>query len=1403
MQEELNGHLELLTSQRTASGSRPAPVSQPQPPPQSNIRLPPNQLPVFTGNYVDWPTYWSTFESTIDKNNSFGEAEKLGYLIMTLAKLQQEEIRGYQLTTGGYQLAKAYLKARYGNEEFIKRALYKELKNLYPAKRVEEVRQNWIAMNRILMQLEKLGEDITSQSLLQDMEQKFHDWVLKEVVGEQVQKTGKWTPQKFLDVVDRVAKIREITFDIGNPAKKTGPQYAMYVAQGEMNRTASFPARDTKTTARFNHQGSTPLQQLKRPCIFCTQTAHSSAHCPTYPTKDAKINRLTALRKCLKCFGDGHFSRNCTAKIKCRKCGKGHYFAVCGERPQFGDMTRREQTNLAQGEEQEERTEEEDEEDFFINEEAVYGAMDQADKARPEGGNRPKGPTAEPRGGGSQATEVICSSTNPPNRSKTILATKYVEFMSRDQEPLKGLVFLDCGATCPFIGESFSVRLGFWDSTRPHQRSLEVDGYGGRKSTFGTTLLKIGMRLRNGRTLTLNLNTSPNLNQMSLYYAINQRDFRFEEELPVKIQRRTPDVVLGLVEMFTLLERVEKITENRFVLWSSIGPIVCGRPKTVELIGGQKTTEDQYYLQCKEPSHTITDFWSLEVVGIQAQELEADDDALAWRLFEESIIRLPDGRYEVGWPWRDTGTGISDNFGIAIGRLKSLYKRWQRDNPVVLEECHKIIKEQIESGIIEMAPLKSPFLVSYLPHQAVTKETSAFTKIRMVFDASAGKAPLNKELLRGAVLIPKVAAVLLRMRLPKYLCMSDVAKAFLQLSLRESDRDVTRFLWMKTIETPPDGDNLVAYRFRRVPFGVVSSPFLLIATIHHHLNSYAKNQDLCNEIKASLYMDNILFGAESPEEILDKYRTTKEIFATAQMQVREFCSNCEEANGSVEEGDKHPGIAQGQIKLLGIKWLFRDDVWVIALPLPAVVETEKLTKKGILSVIHSIFDPLGVISPTLLEAKLLFQKICSRKIGWTDPLNKEERTSFTKILGKWEGQTFRFHRSVGCLRGKLINTQLHCFVDASKDAYAAAVYLRVESEDTTNATILFAKNRIVPLDKTQNKTLTIPRLELLAILIGTRALCFVREELHIELTSCHLWSDSQIALSWVKGQRDRETFVLNRLKEIQSHEWIQFHFVPTDANPADIGTRYVTGPELSQSSLWWAGPEWLKLKSDRWPSVLDFALPQPPIDPEECFANIEQIADFTHHMQGERFSRWWPLVRATIFFLRAIFKFLRRVGKTPERLNHAKTTSKAGVLTSNDYKVATLELIRQAQERDPPEEKNKKNWGTFCDENGITVKKALRECLGNCKQRKPFGRPLMPPLPETRTRRSLVFAHVGLDYMGVLERLPEICREENSSAFDSLRQRRAISPIRQILRRIIPQCFDKQQRALVLCKGRD
>ena len=157
--------------------------------------------------------------------------------------------------------------------------------------------------------------------------------------------------------------------------------------------------------------------------------------------------------------------------------------------------------------------------------------------------------------------------------------------------------------------------------------------------------------------------------------------------------------------------------------------------------------------------------------------------------------------------------------------------------------------------------------------------------------------------------------------------------------------------------------------------------------------------------------------------------------------------------------------------------------------------------------------------------------------------------------------------------------KLFCFTDASAKAYSAAVYLYSSVGRTAHVNLVFSKARVAPI-----KQLSIPRLELLAVVIGTRCLNYVTEQLQLTVTDRVLWTDSQCVLHWMKSHKPLPVFVQNRLKEIKSHKDIKFRYVTTTQNPADLATRGVSAEALIDNQLWWHGPSWLSDDETKWPS---------------------------------------------------------------------------------------------------------------------------------------------------------------------------------------------------------------------------
>ena len=205
-----------------------------------------------------------------------------------------------------------------------------------------------------------------------------------------------------------------------------------------------------------------------------------------------------------------------------------------------------------------------------------------------------------------------------------------------------------------------------------------------------------------------------------------------------------------------------------------------------------------------------------------------------------------------------------------------------------------MIKKQLSKGIIEKVDEKDlPTRRHYIPHHAVINPNKSTTKIRIVYDASAkkkdGMRSLNECLSRGQTILEDMCPLLLRFRTKRIGIIADIEKAFLQVGLREQDRDIARFLWIKDTKTKEINNNIETYRFTRIPFGITSSSFLLENTIQHHLGKY--NSATALGIKDDICIDNLVTGTDCEEDAINLYTELKQIFQDASMKLREWISS--------------------------------------------------------------------------------------------------------------------------------------------------------------------------------------------------------------------------------------------------------------------------------------------------------------------------------------------------------------------------------------------------------------------------------------------------------------------------------------------------------------------------------
>ena len=219
----------------------------------------------------------------------------------------------------------------------------------------------------------------------------------------------------------------------------------------------------------------------------------------------------------------------------------------------------------------------------------------------------------------------------------------------------------------------------------------------------------------------------------------------------------------------------------------------------------------------------------------------------------------------------------------------------------------------------------------------------------------------------------------MRTRLMQNLILADIQKAFLQTEVREEDRDSFRFLYnVNGIENH--------LRFTRVPFGAEASPFILGATLQHHLeNQPSEYEDTIGSLKENTYVDNLLHGGDDVASLAKFKEEASDILESGKFPVHKWESNDE----WLESNDM-----ENPTKLLGHVWDKREEsLEVTVLNYP---EHEPITKRSILSHLGSIYDPLGVISPTLAEGKRIYRDVCDEKKCWNVEVNPQLKYQWLK-----------------------------------------------------------------------------------------------------------------------------------------------------------------------------------------------------------------------------------------------------------------------------------------------------------------------------------------------------------------------------------------------------------------------
>ena len=407
-------------------------------------------------------------------------------------------------------------------------------------------------------------------------------------------------------------------------------------------------------------------------------------------------------------------------------------------------------------------------------------------------------------------------------------------------------------------------------------------------------------------------------------------------------------------------------------------------------------------------------------------------------------------------------------------------------------------------------------------------------------------------------------------------------------------------------------------------------------------------------VKRNFYADDCLKSVKSSATAVDIVDQLRNILSKGGFRLTKWLCNRPEVLNSIPQVERAPSVLALDLdkekppiqRTLGLHWDMKSDKFMFKVAL----KDRPNTRRGILSLTSSVYDPLGFVAPIILPAKKLLQDLCKQKLGWDHPISDVDNERWEK----WKSQLPSLSEITvnRCFKpicfGDLKFAELHNFADATQIAYGAVSYLRlVDVEDRIHCAFLAGKSRLAHL-----RPMTVLRLELSAAVLAVQLDQSMREELDIPITQSTFWSDSTCVLQYIRNQSRRfHTFVANRLSVIHENSApTQWRHVGSELNPADEVSRGLTVEEMSANSKWLNGPPFFRKEEEFWPHDPTVHQPELSEDDPEIKRDTQSHSQLLIHRRSEdvlsslteRYSSWERLKRAIAWLLKFRTWFIAR-----------------------------------------------------------------------------------------------------------------------------------------------------------------
>ncbi|XP_055958550.1 uncharacterized protein LOC130013685 [Patella vulgata] len=1213
-------------------------------------KLPAPEPIIFSGDPLKYPTWKSGFRSLIEHKN-IQPVEKMFYLKKYLSDVARESVESYFLlqTDNAFEDAKSLLEERFGNPFIISQAFRDKLESwpkIYP--------RDGLALRKFadfLRQCESGMNSIDSLKVLDDPREnkklliKLPDYLVNcwaRIVHDYKQKYQQFPPfREFVKYLSREADIAcdpVTSCSYKSNSNRSNPY--------EPRRAATAHALETHENRQFN-------RSERKPCTVCKGQHHLDT-CSEFLKKNLKDRKeyIANNRLCFGCLSSGHMSVFCRSRLWCNICHKRHPTSLHGDVPERNDPVAR----------------------------------------------------------SSVAHSIKVDWYDVGNKSAMIVPV-WISFEDRER-----LVYalLDTQSDNTFVldtlldslgvdGQQIQLSLSTMTAENQIINSRKVPGLcvRGYDSNIIINLPPVYSR----RIMPANRSHIPNSDMARrwphLHCIADQLPPILNCEIALLIgyncpKALTPREVIPHSGNGPYAQRTD-------LGWGVVGIIDQCASENLDSIGCSSQTF-QVRTSCNnksEQSLTSSDIVVsfkthireiinpvdiLKMMEIDFSDRNNNDSGCSHEdnqfvLKMNSSIRLNENsHYEMPLPFRGSKPTLPNNRIVAENRLTPLVNRFTKDINFK-QDYSKFMNEIIEKNYAE--PISAHELCNigqiwYIPHHAVYHAKKP-GKIRVVFDCNSKfkDVSLNDHLLKGPDLTNSLFGVLCRFRMENVAIMCDIEQMFYQFNVEKQDRDFLRFLWWNKGDDKPADFRMTVHLF-----GATSSPGCANFGLKQAANDFEMEfgSEAANFVRNNFYVDDGLLSVKTDEEAISLIENTKKLLAKCGLRLHKFLSNSNTVIESVPVVDRAKVLQNHDLffedspieRCLGLQWCIESDTFQFRICL----KDQPLTRRGILSTVSSIYDPLGLISPVILVGKQILQELCRAHNDWDSDIPDILRFRWEK----WRSSLSQLAdvKIERCYKpkdfGDIVVNELHHFSDASTFGYGQCSYLRlIDNNSNVSCSLVMSKSRVTPL-----KPITIPRLELAAALVSVRVSLQLRRELNYSNLTEVFWSDSKVVLGYINNDARRfQMFIANRIQQIrESSNPTQWRYIKSKDNLADLASRGVTAEELN-ATKWFIGPDFL------WKSQL----PSTSDNPEEMHVNISSDDPELKKVQSlatnakpcfelsrlNHISDWFKAKRVIALCLRFKAILLSKVKDFPDQpLTHSP-------LTVEELRCSELQIIKMVQ----------------------------------------------------------------------------------------------------------------------------